>query len=108
MSAVLSRLPIICVEPLVTDAGDRSGVAAQIARACREPGFFYITGHGVNEHLQQRLEDLSRKFFAQDVHAKLEIQMEKGGRAWRGYFPVGAALTSGSPDLKEGLDFGAK
>ena len=108
MSGALSRLPIINVEPLVTDTGDRSGVAGQIARACRESGFFYITGHGVNEHLQQRLEDLCRKFFAQDVHAKLEIRMDKGGRAWRGYFPVGGELTSGRPDLKEGLYFGAE
>jgi isopenicillin N synthase-like dioxygenase len=34
--------------------------------------------------------------------------MERGGRAWRGYFPVGAELTSGQPDLKEGLYFGAE
>src|SRR5690606_32495657 len=29
-----------------------------------------------------------------------------GGLAWRGYFPVGAELTSGKPDVKEGLYFG--
>ena len=34
--------------------------------------------------------------------------MARGGRAWRGYFPVGAELTSGQPDLKEGLYFGAE
>ena len=34
--------------------------------------------------------------------------MERGGRAWRGYFPVGGELTSGQPDLKEGLYFGAE
>jgi isopenicillin N synthase-like dioxygenase len=34
--------------------------------------------------------------------------MERGGRAWRGFFPVGAELTSGRPDLKEGLYFGAE
>jgi len=39
---------------------------------------------------------------------KLEIAMERGGRAWRGFFPVGAELTSGRPDLKEGLYFGAE
>jgi len=39
---------------------------------------------------------------------KLEIAMERGGRAWRGYFPVGAELTSGRPDRKEGLYFGAE
>ena len=32
--------------------------------------------------------------------------MSKGGKAWRGYFPVGTELTSGTPDLKEGLYFG--
>ena len=34
--------------------------------------------------------------------------MARGGRAWRGYFPVGGELTSGQPDLKEGLYFGAE
>jgi isopenicillin N synthase-like dioxygenase len=32
--------------------------------------------------------------------------MELGGRAWRGWFPVGDELTSGKPDVKEGLYFG--
>src|SRR5581483_10487757 len=34
--------------------------------------------------------------------------MAKGGRAWRGYFPVGGELTSGRPDLKEGLYLGTE
>ena len=34
--------------------------------------------------------------------------MSRGGRAWRGYFPVGRELTSGKPDRKEGLYFGAE
>ena len=32
--------------------------------------------------------------------------MAHGGRAWRGFFPVGGELTAGKPDLKEGLYFG--
>ena len=32
--------------------------------------------------------------------------MARGGRAWRGYFPVGGELTSGRPDLKQGLYLG--
>ncbi|HWO00464.1 MAG TPA: 2OG-Fe(II) oxygenase family protein, partial [Blastocatellia bacterium] len=51
------------------------------------------------------LEEQSRRFFAQDLEAKLEISMAKGGKAWRGYFPVGRELTSGRPDLKEGIYF---
>ena len=34
--------------------------------------------------------------------------MARGGRAWRGCFPVGGELTSGRPDRKEGLYFGAE
>ena len=30
----------------------------------------------------------------------------RGGRAWRGWFPLGGQLTSGAPDLKEGFYFG--
>lgn len=62
----------------------------------------------VDEGLQQRLEDLSRQFFERDLETKLEIGMNVGGRAWRGYFPVGGELTSGKPDLKEGIYFGAE
>ncbi len=32
--------------------------------------------------------------------------MARAGRAWRGWFPVGGELTSGTPDRKEGLYFG--
>ncbi|WP_199336813.1 isopenicillin N synthase family oxygenase [Oscillatoria sp. FACHB-1407] len=85
-----------------------TAVAQQIGKACRESGFFYITGHGIDEGLQQQLEQLSRDFFAQAVDSKLAIAMEHGGRAWRGYFPVGGELTSGKPDIKEGIYFGAE
>jgi len=34
--------------------------------------------------------------------------MKKGGSAWRGFFPVGGELTSGKPDIKEGIYFGAE
>jgi len=103
-----SPIPIIEIGALVRGTEGRHAVAAEIGRACRECGFFYVTGHGVDEALQQRLERLSRQFFAQDLETKLEIRMARGGRAWRGYFPVGDELTSGQPDVKEGLYFGAE
>ena len=90
------------------DGGDAKAVANEIALACRECGFFYVVGHGVDEGLQQRLETESRLFFARDLNDKMAISMARGGKAWRGYFPVGQELTSGKPDLKEGLYFGAE
>ena len=32
--------------------------------------------------------------------------MDRGGKAWRGYFQLGEELTSGKVDLKEGLYLG--
>jgi isopenicillin N synthase-like dioxygenase len=103
-----SHIPIIDIGSLVAGTEERHTVAAQIGQACRECGFFYIVGHGVDPKLQERLEQLSRQFFAQDLDTKLEISMERGGKAWRGYFPVGGELTSGKPDLKEGIYLGAE
>jgi len=103
-----NTIPIIDVNPLILGSEERHDVAAKIGEACRDCGFFYIVGHGVDEHLQQRLEEVSRDFFAQNLEAKLQISMPRGGSAWRGYFPVGGELTSGTPDLKEGIYFGAE
>jgi isopenicillin N synthase-like dioxygenase len=104
----MAHIPIIDITALVCGTKDRHEVAVRIAQACRECGFFYIVGHGVDERLQRRLEEVSRQFFAQALEKKLEIAMSRGGRAWRGYFPVGAELTAGKPDLKEGIYFGAE
>jgi len=103
-------LPVIDVGALAdrAPAAVRAGVAGQIQAACRERGFFYITGHGVPARLVDQVAHASAEFFALPLADKLEIAMERGGRAWRGYFPVGAELTSGRPDLKEGLYFGAE
>jgi isopenicillin N synthase-like dioxygenase len=105
-------LPVVDVAPLVAGAtGDAAGVAhaaAQIQAACRERGFFYVTGHGVPARLLDDLAAASAAFFALPPEQKQEIAMERGGRAWRGFFPVGAELTSGRPDRKEGLYFGAE
>lgn len=107
-NAQRSLIPIIKISALIRGTKDKYAVATEIGQACRECGFFYIVGHGVDEGLQQRLEQLGRQFFAQDLATKMEIRMSRGGRAWRGYFPVGDELTSGRPDLKEGVYFGAE
>lgn len=104
----VSELPVIDVSPLLTAGADRRAVAREIGAACRETGFFYVTGHGVPPELIERLDAAGRRFFALPEEAKNEIAMERGGRAWRGFFPVGGELTSGRPDLKEGVYFGAE
>lgn len=101
------QIAIIDVAPLRNNS-DTTSVAAEIHKACTDNGFFYITSHGIDDELIVRLEQLSREFFAQSESQKMRIAMKHGGRAWRGYFPVGDELTSGKPDQKEGLYFGSE
>src|SRR5262249_57616327 len=98
-------LPVIDVGPLAgrAPAAMRAGVAGQIQAACRERGFFYVTGHDVPAGLVDQLADASAEFFALPQADKLEIVMERGGRACRGYFPPAAHPTSGPPDLTQSL-----
>ncbi|MEH1843350.1 MAG: 2-oxoglutarate and iron-dependent oxygenase domain-containing protein [Nostoc sp.] len=104
-----SKVPVIDISALISQTNNSYCVVAdQIRQACQDFGFFYIVGHGVDEQLQEQLEHLSQQFFTQDVETKLKISMALGGQAWRGYFPVGNELTSGKPDLKEGIYFGAE
>ena len=104
----MSALPEIDVSPLLGGPGDVGDVAAAIDRACRDVGFFYVVGHGVDPALLRRLDRAARTFFSLDEPEKARIAMARGGRAWRGWFPLGGELTSGVPDLKEGLYFGAE
>src|SRR5258707_15853111 len=101
-------VPVIDVAGLLDAASARGAGAAQIGEACRAQGFFYVTGHGVDPRICDRLVAASRQFFALDQATKMQGRMSLGGRAWRGYFPAGGELTSGRPDWKEGLYLGSE
>ena len=103
----MSPVPLIDVAALVSGT-EPARVAREIDAACRDTGFFAITGHGVDPTLCARLDVLAREFFALDDATKAEIAMARGGHAWRGWFPVGGELTSGRPDQKEGIYFGSE
>lgn len=104
----MAAVPLIDITALRGGRGDASEAADALDAACRDTGFFAITGHGVAPALRERLDELARSFFALPDDEKGTIAMVRGGRAWRGWFPVGGELTSGVPDQKEGLYFGAE
>ncbi|MDP3737807.1 MAG: 2-oxoglutarate and iron-dependent oxygenase domain-containing protein [Hyphomonadaceae bacterium] len=102
-----SLLSVIDVAPLFGgDAAARGRAAAEIGEACRGLGFFYAKGHAITDQTMSSLTAASHRFFALPEDEKLKIAMPRGGRAWRGFFPVGGELTSGKPDIKEGVYFG--
>ncbi|MGO9196998.1 MAG: isopenicillin N synthase family dioxygenase [Acidimicrobiales bacterium] len=101
-------VPSIDIGPLLGGGGTAGAVGRALDEACREVGVFYVVGHGVAPELRARLERLARQFFERPEVDKSKIAMARAGRAWRGWFPVGGELTSGVPDLKEGLYFGSE
>jgi isopenicillin N synthase-like dioxygenase len=107
-------IPIVDVGPLVADDGRMvaepgtaaHGAAHALDAAFRTHGFATVVGHGIDPALLPRVEAAARAFFALPDEAKAEVAMARGGRAWRGWFPVGGELTSGVADQKEGLYVG--
>ena len=107
-STARSELPVIDMAPLLVPEphAPRVEVARAIRAACRQFGFFYVSGHGIDPDVLDAMAQAAHRFFALDEDIKNRISMDRGGLAWRGFFPVGGELTSGLPDVKEGLYFG--
>ncbi len=104
----MGAVPVVDVSSLVSGSGDPARIAERLDEACRQVGFFSVVGHGVDPALPARVASLAAQFFALPEQEKGEIGMPLGGRAWRGWFPLGGELTSGVPDHKEGLYLGAE
>ena len=104
-------VPVIDVAALLADDAlpDKVDACAhQIDVACREVGFFLITGYGIAADRLAHLDELAREFFALPDAEKATVGMDQGGLAWRGWFAEGGELTSGRPDHKEGYYFGSE
>ena len=101
-------LPVIDISALFGSEATPQALRAarDIGAAAAQDGFFYVSGHGVDEDLIAGLDAASRAFFALPEMEKAKIAMPKAGAAWRGWFPLGGELTSGQPDQKEGIYFG--
>lgn len=104
----MSQLPIIDIAPLYSaDQQAWQSVAAQIDRACREWGFFYIKGHPISAKRIEQVVDSAQQFFALPPAEKLKIDITQS-RHHRGYGAIATEqLDPNLPsDLKETFDMG--
>eukprot|EP01133_Synstelium_polycarpum_P005273 gene5273-6111_t len=85
------------------DEQGKINVAQQIRKECLLHGFFYIKGHGIDQKMFDRLESVTKRFFALPTDTKTLYRSPPGSKEWRGYFRLGDELTSLKPDQKEGL-----
>lgn len=100
-----TSVPVVDVSGLRSpDPACRAAVAAELGRAAREVGFFYVGGTGVDDALVERLLEVTTQFFALPVEEKMRTYIGLS-RCHRGYVPVGEeGVESGTPDLKEAFD----
>lgn len=92
--------------PVVDLAG--GDAPAEIHKACRETGFFYVANHGVPQSLIDAQFGCAQRFFALPAEQKLALHMKQSAST-AGYEPIGgqildsqdASAEKAPPDLKE-------
>eukprot|EP00930_Biecheleria_cincta_P049608 TRINITY_DN34809_c0_g1_i1.p1 TRINITY_DN34809_c0_g1~~TRINITY_DN34809_c0_g1_i1.p1 ORF type:complete len:360 (-),score=44.78 TRINITY_DN34809_c0_g1_i1:411-1490(-) len=102
------HLPSVDISPFLGGAGCRQAAAADLDRACREVGFFYLEGHGVPEEEIRQLHSQARDFFALPQTQKEAIAISSAPASGRGYQRVGENVTQGLSDWHEAIDFYAE
>lgn len=68
------------IDPAVATVEKRA-TAQRIHEACRDCGFFYLTGHGVEPEVMERVLRLTREFFARPVEEKVELSIAGNDQA---------------------------
>jgi isopenicillin N synthase-like dioxygenase len=89
------------------DAGgeERAAFLSELRSAAGGVGFFYLTGHGLDDKLVRNALNISRRFFALPEKDKLAIEMVNSPH-FRGYNRAGFEHTRGKPDWREQVDIG--
>lgn len=97
------------VIPLIDlSAPDPRALSHELDAACRDAGFFYLTGHGVKTELISAMFDVMQKFFSRTDDYKLHYHIRHSHPHQRGYVPVFEENLGEdtSRDFKESFDLG--
>ncbi|RLM85056.1 1-aminocyclopropane-1-carboxylate oxidase-like [Panicum miliaceum] len=88
---------------------DRRAAAKSIRQACMEYGFFYVSNHGVDRGLTERVFAESRRFFQQPMEEKMALRKNS---SHRGYFAPYSEKSHAHPNsrgsYKESFNIGPK
>ncbi|WP_172731276.1 isopenicillin N synthase family dioxygenase [Pluralibacter gergoviae] len=104
MSAL--ALPVLDFARYLNPA-EKAAFLADLRRAARDSGFFYLINHGVDAGLQRSVQRLARQFFALPDTQKQQVAMIHSPH-FRGYNRAASELTRGQPDWREQFDIGAE
>lgn len=104
-----NALPVIDVSRLNSpELSDRRALAAELGRACREIGFFYVVNHGISGSQRDSLFAAAKTFFAQPDSEKDKLSIKRSPHN-RGYVALEAERLDESAaraDYKEAFNIG--
>lgn len=98
-----SPVPVLSMRKLYLGASDREEFIAELRKAARDVGFFYLEDHGISLAEQVKILDIAKAFFALDDAAKERVQMIHSPH-FRGYSASYSELTAGRRDRREQFD----
>jgi isopenicillin N synthase-like dioxygenase len=102
----LTRLPVIDLAPFVAGGSKaaRRAVAKTLREACIDIGFFYLSGHGIQQQEFDDIVAMAHRFFELPLPEKMKLHSNNSA-ARLGYRPLGGPTPGGSgdkrPDIKE-------
>ncbi|CAI2173753.1 20263_t:CDS:2, partial [Funneliformis geosporum] len=101
------KLPVIDLSAFTTNLNSQVAkleTARQIHEACRDVGFFYLTGHNVPQDIIDKVLKLGYEFFHLPEEEKIKYSIANEDYA-RGYQRLGENVTKYQKDWHEALDF---
>ncbi|EDR13251.1 uncharacterized protein LACBIDRAFT_245639 [Laccaria bicolor S238N-H82] len=102
------EVPVIDLQDIRSDDPIlRGALASQVRDACMRVGFFYVSNHGIPEHIIDGVLEMSKRFFALSTESKMKIEHRKTSN-FMGYSPLlsGNNDPDNAGDLQEGFEFG--
>src|SRR6266446_858223 len=87
-------IPVIDYGPYFSgEPGALDRIAAEVAHACENVGFFYALNHGVGDEVIKRAFAASRRFHALPLERKLALKLNHNNI---GYLPINASVQGAS------------
>ena len=106
-------IPVVDLAAFIQNRSPHVELTRHIDEICQKIGFFIVTGHGVDEQLQEEMMNVSKEFFHLPVNVKREIVGSKDypygyngindENLSRGYEKSSTSLL---PDVKESFSIG--
>jgi len=93
-AAAASQIPVIDYGPYFAgEPGALDRLVPQVRHACENVGFFYISGHGVDDAIVDAAFAASRRFHALAMDEKLALKLNENNI---GYLPMAASVQGAS------------